>query len=406
MIPESRKFVEETRISEKREEINQRNRKKKRYFVLIAAGIAVIVLILVGVQATMTGRLNNYKIVAEFPRAGNQTGYRMGNDVFMLYSNDGAKAIAADGSLKWEMSYLLDNPAIEYCNEVVAVADIGGNTVCVVAENGIPYQYNVVYPIVKHAVAKQGVTAVLLDNGTEDYIQLYDIRGELRVDINTKTKTDGIPVDIALSEDGKRLVTLYASFDGNFIYGKVTFYNAGEVGKNYIGNVVGQKIFEENVLVYDVGFLEDDLVYVLHEKGFVFYRMKETPELLWELTIENEIVDIAIAEKSLYVVERTPEGKNILRQYQPDTGLFSGRVVDTWDSIPEYEKLFVTEEEVIFFSPQKLLIYRNNKSLKYEEEFPGGLEAVYPIGGNRYFLVREGSVQSINLTNGKQKEGE
>ena len=33
----------------------------------------------------------------------------------------------------------------------------------------------VIYPIIKHEVAKQGVTAVLLDNGTEDFIQLYDV---------------------------------------------------------------------------------------------------------------------------------------------------------------------------------------------------------------------------------------
>lgn len=398
--------MEETRITEKREEINKRNRKRRMRMLAILAVMTVVVIAMLCIQAALTGRWEGYQVVSQTALYDNSVGCRMGNHVLILCSNDGAKALASDGSLKWEMSYLLENPAIEYCGDVAAVADIGGNSVYVVAENGIPYNYTVVHPIVKHAVAKQGVTAVLLDAGTDDYIQIYDINGTLRVDINTKTKSDGIPVDIALSEDGKRLVTLYTTFEGNAICGKVTFYNAGEVGKNYIGNVVGQKTFAENVLVYDIGFLEDDMVYVLHEKGFSIYKMKEIPELIWEKTIENEILDVAIAEKSLYFVEKDMQGNVLLCHYLPNGGLFSGNTTETWMGIPEYEELLVTEEEVIFFSPQKVSIYRKNKSLKYEAEFEDGLDAVFPAGGNKYFLVRAGEVQTIKLSNSEPKEGE
>lgn len=399
--------MEETKVSDKREEINLRNRKKKIRLAILALSAVLVTATILLVCHFRTRQLAGYRVLSQTELQKNIVSYRSGNGLLFLCSNDGAKALSASGEVKWEVSYHLDNPAVAYCGEVAAVADVGGRTVYVVAENGIPYTYQVVHPIVKHAVAKQGVTAVLLDNGTEDFIQLYDINGKLRVDINTKTKADGIPADIALSEDGKKLVTLYQTFHGSEITGKVTFYNAGEVGKNYIGNIVGQKTFNSNVLVYDVGFLSEDCVYILYENGFSVYRMRETPELIKEHTTENEILDVAVTGDGIYLVEKTLKGNTQMCYYEIGDGvlseIFGERI---WSEIPEYETMLATEDEVVFFSPQSVKIYRENQSLKYDGNFEQGLEAVFPVGGNRYFLVDAGKVQTIKLLKKEQKEGE
>ena len=396
-------LVEETKMTDKREEINLRNKKRRLRLAIIMAAIVLVVSVALLVMHLQTRQFADYKVVSQTELNQNIISYKEGNGLLFLCSNDGAKALSAEGNVKWEMSYHLDNPAIEYCGEVAAVADIGGNTVYIVAENGIPYNYRVVHPIVKHAVAKQGLTAVLLDNGTEDFIQLYDINGKLRVDIKTKTKTDGIPADIALSADGKKLVTLYQTFSGSEIIGKVTFYNAGEVGKNYIGNVVGQKTFDNNVLVYDVGFLSEDCVYILFENGFCVYRMTEVPELLLEQTTENEILDVEVTENGIYLVEKQSSGQILMYYYKVETGLFSEIFGErVWTDIPEYEAIAASKDEIVFFSPQSMVIYRGNQSLKYEGNFKSGLETVFPIGGNQYFLVDTGKVQTIKLVNKKQ----
>ena len=293
----------------------------------------------------------------------------------------------------------MDNPAITYCQDVAAVADIGGRSVYVVAENGIPYHYEVIYPIVKHEVAAQGVTAVLLDNETEDFIQLYDINGTLRVDINTKTKTDGIPIDIALSEDGKKLVTLYVTFQGDAMICKVTFYNAGEVGKNYNSNVVGQTIFPDNLLAYDVCFLNADTVCVLLENGFRIFRLTEVPELVLEKTLEEEVVEVLCVENGLYIVKEDAMKQRTLTFYNA-----KGEAKASWDEIPDYERLSATEDEVIFTSPQSAVIYRSNRSLKFGSTFDQSVEAVFPAGGDRYFLVDSGTVRTIRLTDDEKKE--
>lgn len=360
--------------------------------VLIIGGIG-------GMQYFRMREFKGYELRSEAELYTNLTGYTAGNDRFFAYGNDGAKAINGDGALEWEISYQLDNPDIAYCENVASVADIGGNSVYVVAENGIPYNYQVIHPIVKHEVAKQGVTAVLLDNGMEDFIQLYDITGTLRVDINTKTKTDGIPIDIALSPDGKKLVTLYVTFQGDAMICKATFYNADEVGKNYINNIVGQKTFAENLLAYDIRFLNEDTVCVLLENGFALYRMTEVPELICEKTISESIVEMICVENGLYVVKEKEDKQKTLSFFDE-----KGNEKKVLAEVPEYESIAATAEEVVFFSPQKVSMYRINGSKKFSTAFEQSLEAVYPAGNNRYFLIDTGKIQTIKLMNNTKNE--
>ena len=336
----------------------------------------------------------NYKVISETSLYNNLVGYKMGNNELLLYSNDGAKAINADGGVAWEISYELDNPEIVWCKNVASVADIGGQSVYIVAENGIPYNYEVIYPIIKHEVARQGVTAVLLDNGTEDFVQLYDINGNLRVDLNTQTKVDGIPVDIALSEDGKKLITLYITFQGDSLICKVTFYNAGEVGKNYISNIVGQKIYEENHLAYDIGFLNEDTLYVLLEDGFALYHMTEIPELICEVVPKDEtIIDLICVNSGIYVITEDITKQRTITFYNEE-----GKKINSWTDIPEYETVIGTEQELIFFSPQKVTIYRENGVIKFEKTFTQSINDVFPAGNNRYFLLHMDKVQTIKLS--------
>jgi len=342
-----------------------------------------------------------YDIKSETELYSNLTGYEVGNGRLFLYSNDGAKVLDNNGALLWETAYQLDNPKIAYCEDVAAIADIGGNSVHVVAENGIPHSYRVIYPIIKHEVAKQGVTAVLLDNKTEDFIQLYDINGTLRVDINTKTKTDGIPIDIALSPDGKKLVTLYVTFQGGNMICKTTFYNADEVGKNYINNMVGQKTYADDLLVYDISFINEETVCVMQENGFSLYQMTEVPELICEVTEEETIVEMLCAENGIYVIKENAEKQKSISFYNE-----KGTEQKQWDDVPEYESVSATEREVVFFSPQKVTVLRADGSRKFAAAFPQNLEAVLPAEDNRYFLIGAGKAQIIGLTNNNEEQKE
>jgi len=368
-----------------------------------ALRVLLVLLIILGgigtVRYLRVREYKNYERRSETTQISALSGYKVGEGKLFTYNNDGAKALNGAGETVWEIAYQLDNPELAYCEDVAAVADIGGTGVYVVAANGIPHDYQVIYPIVKHEVSRQGVTAVLLDNGLEDFIQLYDLNGTLRVDINTKTKIDGIPVDIALSPDGKKLVTLYVTFQGDAMLCKATFYNADEVGKNQINNIVGQKTFAENLLAYDVCFLNEDLLCVLLENGFALYGMTEVPELICEVALEEKILDVLCVENGIFLVKETEEQKKVLCFYDE-----KGKETVVIRNLPEYESVSATSEEVVFFSPQRVNVYRSNGSLKFGTSFAQSLEGVFPAGRNQYFLVDTGTVQTIKLTNSTKNE--
>ena len=51
-------------------------------------------------------------------------------------------------------------------------------------------------------------------------------------------------VAMALSQDGRKLVTSYLSLGNGKLESWVTFYNFGDVGQNYVDNMVGSYSFE------------------------------------------------------------------------------------------------------------------------------------------------------------------
>ena len=182
---------------------------------------------------------------------------------------------------------------------------------------------------------------------------------------------------------------------------KVTFYNADEVGKNYINNIVGQTNFAENVLAYDVRFLNEETLCILLENGFALYRLRDIPELICEKSLSEEIVEIICVEDGLYVIAETETKQRTMTFYDN-----AGEKKQSFHEIPEYESVSATKEEVVFFSPQRVTVYRVNGSLKFSTAFSQSLEAVLPAGNNQYFLVDTGRVQTIKLSDETKNEEE
>lgn len=391
-----RTFMAELVRDLRKDKRQEEQREKRRNRLRKALSLFLVFLAMAGGAVfwwnTSARTYHGYSVTSELSLNGSLlTSLNEENRLILCY-HDGASALDGTGKLLWEAAFQMDNPVAAACGRMTAIADIGGTQVCVVGENGIPHSYQVVYPIVRHAVAGQGVTAVLLDAGADDYIRLYDMMGELRVDINTKTKKDGFPVDIALSDDGTKLVTLYLSFDGDEMVSKVTFYNAGEVGKSYAGNVVGQKLYEGE-LIGGIDFLDNDTVCIRKESGADIYRMTQIPSFGTEIRADGVLLDLAVSSGGIALLqEKEKTGEKTLVYYT-----IQGKKQAEYSDIPEYESLFVGDGEVALFSPQQLTVYRGNASVKFSGELKQTYQRFAFGGGSRYFLIEPGRVQTIKL---------
>ena len=125
--------------------------------------LLILVIVLGGIGWTRYMRVKEFKyydVKSESDLYNNLVGYKSGEGKMFLYSNDGARALDSSGNALWEVSYQLNNPEVAYCEDLAAVADIGGKSVYVVAENGIPYNYEVIYPIIRHEVKSDNLQPI------------------------------------------------------------------------------------------------------------------------------------------------------------------------------------------------------------------------------------------------------
>ncbi len=366
-------------------------RLSRKYKYLILLGLLIVggIVTAIALRRLSTRRYSRIEEGAAVSLVGTEQFTNRDGRLFITTEN-GMRGLDGDCSVVMDVAFELDHPMTVSCGDVAAIGDIGGTKVYVMSSNGIPHKYTTELPIVKLCVAEDGTTAVLLDNDTKDVIRVYSPEGELKVEIGTGTASEGFPVDIALSRDGKKLVSLYLSFSAESVVSKVTFYNMGDVGKNFIENIVGQKIYSGE-MAYSADFMGNDHVAVIFGKGFSVFSMEEIPTLIRDERYEARPLDIKVCDSCVVTLSAAEDGRTIA--FYDTKGAVSGRVTGLSDT----EGLTVTNGEAMLIGNGRVRIYRMNGTVKLDCRYEGGCEKLYSGGGNKYLAAGADSVKAMYL---------
>lgn len=304
---------------------------------------------------------------------------------------EGAQAVDKDGTLLWNVTYAtMKNPKFVFCGSVMAIADIGAKQYLLSDGTGSTKTFSTPYPIQAIDVAKQGVTAVLMNGEEKDYICIYGKDGELYCEIETVVARDGFPLAIALSENGKKLVTSYMKVERDEPLCGIAFYNFDEVGQNYNRNLVAQVQYSE-CMVPRLEFWGNDKVMVVGENVLELFQMKETPESVFKKEITAEIKSIAFGDY-FCMVTKNKDDQDVLETYNRSGELCMKKVL----TIP-YVGMHTSGDEVVLYSYSGCEVYDAKKGLLYQGTFEDGIRSMFAVGGNRYYLVGNRSVRVIKL---------
>ena len=277
-----------------------------------------------------------------------QNKYVRYGDGYIKYDTDGAEAIK-DGVAIWNISFDMKKPIVDVCGDYAAFADKGMQSLCITDGQGGNFSINVPEKIVDVSVAAQGVTAVWTDSLSKDHIYVYDINGVILLEIETSIASDGFPLSIDLSEDGRKLVTSYMKIDDE-LTSWVTFYNFGNVGQNYPGRVVGS-ISYKGTIIPEVKFINNERVCAFGENGCILYRMKETPV---ELATQeaSRLSAICSDADSVVMAESETDGTTKLTIFDTD-----GKSKKTIVTGMTYSGMCVDGDELIVYNNSSLIIY-------------------------------------------------
>ena len=303
----------------------------------IGIGMAVILLAISLFIGYWNRSFNAYEELAYTQNTeGNGTNYAVFLEGYLKYSKDGISYLSQKEAVQWTEAFTMGKPHVAVNDQYAAVADLDGNVVQLYNRNGKMGEYSMSYPIKKIMVAKQGVFCVVLDGVDENFIRLYDTKGELLAEIKTKIENNGYPMAVALSSDASKLVASYYRVDGIDSQNIVSFYNFGEGGKGQSGNLVGTYQLD-NMLIPKVVFTDDNTVYVIGDSRMLVYDVKSTPKQKKEIiypanpinvfsnekyigyTCENPIEDVEADKAKLYEVYVYNKNGRLVRHFGTDT---------------------------------------------------------------------------------------
>ena len=317
---------------------------------------------------------------------------RYGSGV-LKYSKDGATVIDKEGKLKWNGSYEMKQPMADVSGDYVVIADQGGTSIQIFDGKGIVGRISTVYDIIKVEVAQQGVVYALQEADDTNYIFLYDKDGTVLGEKVTSMSEDGYPIDISISDDGLKLITSYLTVNTGELTGIASFYNFGEVGQNWIDNLVGGFKFE-GIVAPRVFFNNNDTACVFKENGLMLIEYSEMPRVIKEISFENEIKSILHNEKYVGVIIDAGEtGHRELVVYN----LKGDKILDKKLDF-DYREIRLEGEEIIMNDNVSCIVMKMNGTVKFSHTFGSDIVALYPINDlDQYYYVSDKEIAQIRL---------
>ena len=386
------------------EEVRQQNqeRMKESHRIRVNAGllvVALMILVIVGIYiANRMRSYNGIKVVksAETVYEANAQYLEFGENL-LRYTPDGVSYIDANGDTVWTSGNDFRVPIAESAGNYAVVADKGGNLVAVFGVEGPVSTVNMPYAICDIDVAKQGAFAAILESDETNYINMYDKNGNIIYEMQTSINKSGYPLDISVSEDGKKLFTSYFKLDGVNIKNNLTAYNFGTVGQNENADrMVGGYSFDEE-FIPKVKFLTNDVVAAFSDKEILLYNMKEKPSERGKTEYGGEASSIFYSSEFLGIVKPNSESDNssnfIMTVYD-----LSGKKIFDYAFSMEYEKIYSDANEIIITGGNKCLIVDKSGRTKFSYTFDNMVKSMIPSSkNNEYIVTFENKTETVRL---------
>ena len=383
----------------KEDKLNQ----KKRIGILLI--LLVIVSIFGIVVYFMNREYKGYKVVkTNETNYENTANYIQFSGNLLKYTPDGVSYINANGDVVWTAGVDMKMPVAVSSGNYAAVADLNGNVVCVFNDEGLVSSVTMPYTICDVDVANQGAFAVVLESSETNYINLYNKKGEIIYEIQTTIDKSGYPLDISISDDGKKLFTSYLNVEGAGVQNNLAAYNFGDVGQNSNADrMVGGYMFEDQ-LVTKLEFIDNDTVVAFGTKtifsGFetpIKSAMKEKPSLKASVDLGGGRISIYYNEDYIGVIENIENSS--------DGSLYKVKVYDLKGNLEfskkinfEYDNIYAAKKEIIITGGNDCTIFRVNGSIKYNGKLAGTILNMVPNGNSlEYVVVYAGKTEIIKL---------
>lgn len=395
-MPDIREYMKSKKDSNDSSFIKKLLIHKVAVFYRIVILLVALSAIGVGIYVYFENKVyTKYNIISSVERTDTQatTYYKYAQGILKC-SNDGVSYTDYSNKVIWNQTFEMNHPMIDICNDYVAIADKEGNKIYLFDAKGYQSVIDVNLPIEKFQVASQGVVYVIINDGTSSKAKVYSKEAEELAKSEWPMVKSGYPVDVAVSDDGEKLVVSFLYVDSGIMKTQIGFYNFGSVGQNKIDNLVSAYPYESSVFP-KISYVNNTTAVAFGDKKVAIFKGSQIPELTKEVDVVDEIRSIYYSDSYFALVfdNSDPGAKYRMELYD-----LEGNKVLNFKFDQDYNNIVINEKEFIIVSEMGFSIYKMSGLEKFRYNSQKTLLNVMLEGSlNKYVIIDSNNTQIINL---------
>lgn len=321
--------------------------------------------------------------------------YAAFHDCLIEYSNDGVSCLNENDEVLWNQSFEMISPKIEMCKDYLMLYDVGGTEIFVLTESGLQKNIETSSPIQQACIAGQGTTAVLMKDGDQSQVKLFDIKGTELANGVFYEKKGGFPVDIALSYDATKLAIDMVDVSGGRLNTTISFYNFGSVGQSEIDNIVATYTFED-LFVPQIDYVSSSKMIGMGTGRMLVFDGSQKPELSQAIVIEEEVLSYFHNENYVGIVYDAVEEERYRHVKVMD---FRGRTAMENDISIVYDEIeFLANGEICVRSKKECEIFTMHSIKKFSYTFDKDLYKILSgKSGSDYTFIFKDTIDEVRL---------
>ncbi|SFH80735.1 hypothetical protein SAMN04487830_1092 [Pseudobutyrivibrio sp. OR37] len=396
-LPEKKeeKTAEEVEIKKKPIKDDDYTPPKKRYlFLLLLLLIIVISIIVIRTVSTY----EDFEVEKSWERQDSaESHYISYNNNLLKYSADGIFYTAFDGTLIWNYTYDMTNPSVDISGDYIVVYDKKGTEVDIFSSKGFIKSIATTTPVIEARVANQGTVAIMLQENSTTYIQMYDKKGTLLVSGEIHPENKGFPVSMALSSNATRLLLSIINVDDGEVSTELVFYDFTSAGKKEEDNIVASYQYI-GTLIPKVDYVKNDKAIAFADSKIIVFNNNLKATVAKDITIDEQMKSVFYNDTHFgYICEKSLESGevvNVLNVYN----LYGFKSVSK-ELDNNYEYVSLLDNNIVMLKNEnEIALYNLQGFEKFTYKFDDTVYDVIPTTAEkRYYIIQKNKTEEIYL---------
>ena len=367
---------------------------KLRNIVVVLVCVSVIVLVVTLLLVYFKNRLyTKITVTNSVDRVSIETNSYVNNyGSIIVYSKDGVSCINDKGNMIWNMTYEMQNPMLKRSSEYIGVGDYDGHQIYVVDSVGTVNEIDTTLPIRDFSVSKEGLIAAILEDSTNSWVNVYNVKGEKIVEIKATMSKTGYPLCVAIS--GEVMAVSYLHVDSDVMKSGVTFYNFGGVGENVTDRIVSSYEYPDAV-VPTVDFMDSDTLMALADNRLMFYEGSKIPKSTADILLSENILGVYYGKNNVVLVGYDSSGED---KYRIDIYDTKGRKTGSYRYNMDFKDILVSNGQVLIYNEGQCIIVDTDGNEKYNDLFEDPVLFIATTdSAKKYLFVKEMSIDTVRF---------